>query len=56
MSNDNSSYTNFSPVQYNYNVNVNAETNASANDIANIVVQKMSMRDKRSIRGTRING
>jgi hypothetical protein len=39
---------------YNYNVNVNvAETNASANEIAGVVMNKIRMTQDKTIRGNR---
>lgn len=56
LSNNTNSVSNFSPVQYNYNVSVNAKTNANPDEIANAVTRKISQRQDRMIRGTKING
>jgi hypothetical protein len=41
-------------VQYTYNVNVSAGSNASSDDIANMVMYKIKRFDDRKIKGTQI--
>jgi TP901 family phage tail tape measure protein len=49
-----SSVSNVNAPMYNYSVNVNvAESNASANEIANVVIKKIKMTQDREVRGNR---
>ena len=49
-----SNVSNISAPMYNYSVNVNvADTNASANEIANVVINKIKMTQDRGVRGNR---
>ena len=49
-----SNVSNVSAPMYNYSVNVNvADTNASANEIANVVINKIKMTQDRGVRGNR---
>jgi hypothetical protein len=49
-----SNVSNVNAPMYNYSVNVNvAESNASANEIANVVIKKIKMTQDREVRGNR---
>jgi hypothetical protein len=49
-----SNVSNISAPMYNYSVNVNvADTNSSANEIANVVINKIKMTQDRGVRGNR---
>jgi TP901 family phage tail tape measure protein len=41
-------------MQYNYSVNVNAKTDADANEIANVVINKIKRIDDRQVKGVRL--
>jgi hypothetical protein len=41
-------------MQYNYSINVNAKTDADANEIANVVINKIKRIDDRQVKGVRL--